>query len=288
MFVPSYECVDKCSPQPWVGQDTSKTAEQKALGRFSVEGKRAVITGGGRGIGLDAAFALLEHGAVAIMLIDINGFFLEQAQRELEALYPQRRIVSKMVDVSRPEQILDAVDYFARCIGDIDLVFANAGIVNCKSATNHTPTEWNKVMDVNSSGVFYTAKYFGEQMIKQGHGGSIVLTASIAGHRALFPQPQIAYNASKAAVKSMAASFAAEWAQYGIRVNSISPGYMDTALNASEGLNVHKEVWFSKTPMARMGARGELNGAILLLLSSAGSFITGTDICVDGGITAIA
>lgn len=110
--------------------------------------------------------------------------------------------------------------------------------------------------------------------------------SSIAGHGALFPQPQVAYNAAKAAVLGMMSSFATEWAQHGIRCNSISPGFMDTILNAGDSLEEHRTIWKERMPIPRLGERGSLNGAIMLLVSQAGSYITGTDIFVDGGIHA--
>lgn len=119
-------------------------------------------------------------------------------------------------------------------------------------------------------------------MIGQGTGGSIVLIASISGHTTNFPQPQVCYNASKAGVIMAAKSLAAEWGRYRIRVNTISPGYMDTVLNEGKGLDEHKAQWYSRTPLGRMGGKDELNGAVILLCSEAGSFITGTDVKVDG------
>lgn len=115
-----------------------------------------------------------------------------------------------------------------------------------------------------------------------GRGGSIVLTASISGHAANFPQPQVNYNVSKAGVLMMVKSLAAEWGRYGIRVNSISPGYMNTVLNEGDGLNDHRKIWIERTPLGRIGGIDELNGAVILLCSDAGKFITGTDIKVDG------
>jgi len=119
-------------------------------------------------------------------------------------------------------------------------------------------------------------------MIEQGTGGSIVLIASISGHTTNFPQPQVSYNVSKAGVIMTAKSLAAEWGRYRIRVNTISPGYMDTILNEGKGLDEHKTQWYSRTPLGRMGGKDELNGAVILLCSEAGSFITGTDVKVDG------
>lgn len=120
-------------------------------------------------------------------------------------------------------------------------------------------------------------------MIRDGHGGRIVLISSISGHRVNYPQPQVAYNASKAAVLHISKSLAAEWGQYGIRVNSISPGYMDTVLNEGNTLAPFREVWASRNPLGRMGSPRELTGPVVLLCSTfAGSYINGADLVVDG------
>jgi len=109
-----------------------------------------------------------------------------------------------------------------------------------------------------------------------GSGGSIVFIASISGHRVNYPQPQVAYNVSKSAVITLKNSLAAEFARYGIRVNSISPGYMDTILNEGEGIAEARQIWTERNPMGRMGTPDELTGAVVLLSSAAGSYMTGS------------
>ena len=122
-------------------------------------------------------------------------------------------------------------------------------------------------------------------MIAAGRKGTIVLIASISVHRVNFPQPQAAYNASKAALLSIKSSLAAEWAVHGIRVNTISPGYMDTILNEGGGLEEARQTWAERNPMGRMGQPEELSGPLVLLCSNAGSYMTGADLLVDGGQT---
>ena len=118
-------------------------------------------------------------------------------------------------------------------------------------------------------------------MIAQKTGGSIIFLASIAGSRVLHPQQQCAYNASKAAVTQLAKSLAAEWAQHGIRANTIAPGYMDTALNREALLEGQKKHWASMTPMGRLGRPDELNGLAVFLASDASRFVTGAHILAD-------
>lgn len=137
---------------------------------------------------------------------------------------------------------------------------------------------------MNTTGSFLVAQAVAKQIVSQKSGGSITFTASISGHRVNFPQPQVAYNVSKAAIIALKSSLAAEWAVHGIRVNSISPGYMDTILNAGDGsIAEARQVWADRNPMGRMGAVGELDGVCVLLASRAGSYINGADLVVDGG-----
>lgn len=120
-------------------------------------------------------------------------------------------------------------------------------------------------------------------MIAQNTGGSILFLASISAHRTNYPQPQAAYNASKAALLSLKYSLAAEWAVHGIRVNSVSPGYMDTVLNEGSGLEEARRTWGERNPMGRMGVPEELTGVVVLLCSQAGGYVNGADLVVDGG-----
>lgn len=121
------------------------------------------------------------------------------------------------------------------------------------------------------------------EMIKQGQGGSIIFIASLAAHRAVFPVNHTAYCVSKAGILQLATSLAAEWAQHGIRVNSISPGYIETPMTQVEEFALGKKIWEDRTPMGRMGVAEEVTGPVVMLSSGAGRFITGIDIIVDGG-----
>lgn len=122
-------------------------------------------------------------------------------------------------------------------------------------------------------------------MIKAGKGGSIINIASMSGSIVNYPQEQSCYNASKAAVIQLTKSLGAEWAQYGIRVNSISPGYMDTALNRVPALEAQKKIWMAQTPQRRLGSVDELNNLAVYLASDGSSFMTGSNCVIDGGYT---
>lgn len=199
--------------------------------------------------------------------------------------FPESRVFGVSVDVTDAESITEGVAAVVQTLGSLDHLFCFAGIVGCFHAMDMTDTQWRKTLDVNTTGSFLCAQAAARQMATQKTGGcSITLTASISAHLVNFPQPQVAYNVSKAAVVSLKSSLAAEWAVHGIRVNSISPGYMDTILNAGDGnIKTARESWADRNPMGRMGAVGELDGVCVLLASRAGSYINGADLVVDGG-----
>ena len=129
------------------------------------------------------------------------------------------------------------------------------------------------------------AQAVGKAMIEAGKPGSIVFIASMSGSIVNYPQEQSAYNASKAGVIQLGKSLAAEWAKYNIRVNCISPGYMDTALNNVPALDAQKVIWKSMTPQNRLGAADDLNGLAVFLGSEASSYMTGSNVIIDGGYT---
>jgi sorbose reductase len=146
--------------------------------------------------------------------------------------------------------------------------------------------EWRRTHDINLTGSFLCAQAVAREFVKQGTGGCIVFTASISAHATNFPQPQAAYNSSKSALLSLSKSLAAEWARYGVRVNTLSPGYMDTILNEGEGLKRARDTWNERNPMGRMGEPWELTGPLVMLCSEAGRYVNGADIIVDGGAMA--
>ena len=145
--------------------------------------------------------------------------------------------------------------------------------------------KWRRLLDINITGTFITAQACAQHMIKTGKGGSIINIASMSGSIVNYPQEQSCYNASKSAVIQLTKSLGAEWARYGIRVNSISPGYMDTALNRVPGLEGQKRIWIAQTPQGRLGSVDELNNLAVYLASDGSSFMTGSNCIIDGGYT---
>ena len=189
----------------------------------------------------------------------------------------------------------------------VDILLNFAGVVACGHALDFSAHDWNRVLGINVVGGAVAANAVARSIVArnervlqkgkvrggsagtstrpEGLGGSILFVASISSHRVNFPQPQAPYNASKAAVRSLVQSLAAEWAVHGIRVNSVSPGYMDTVLNAGDGLAELRRAWADRCPTGRMGVPDELAGVVIMLVSGAGNYVTGADLLVDGGQT---
>ncbi|KAB8204507.1 hypothetical protein BDV34DRAFT_213782 [Aspergillus parasiticus] len=277
------------------GSATSKTAApaplnsqvtptERARLRFGVKGN-AIVTGGGGDIGSVACRALLEHGLQGLVIFDIHPGVGQAIAKTLQAEFPKATITFIEVNVTDDVAVAEAVVQAEALLGTIDIALCFAGITHSVHALDLTAQDWRKMFEVNTTGAWLIAQAAARSMAAKGNGGSIVLMASVSAHIANFPQPQVHYNASKAALISTKSSLAAEWAKYGIRVNTISPGYIDTILNEGDTLEQHRRAWMTRLPYGRMGQPEELTGAIILLCSPAGSYITGADILVDGGLT---
>ncbi|PYI00564.1 oxidoreductase [Aspergillus sclerotiicarbonarius CBS 121057] len=265
-------------PQPSLETDATKGAQK----RFTVQGN-AVVTGGAGTLGLQSCEALLEHGLNGLMIFDASPTNAQSKLNELQKKFPHAQIATMQVDVTDEVAVDAAMEATTRTLGSIDALVCFVGIVGCVETLDMPVGQWRKVLDVNTTGSFICAQAAARRMVAQGTGGSVTFIASISAHRVNYPQPQAAYNVSKAGVLMLKNCLAAEWARYGIRTNSISPGYMDTILNEGDGIAEHRRVWASRNPSGRMGAPSELTGAVVLLVSSAATYINGTDIVVDGG-----
>ncbi|KAF9774144.1 hypothetical protein IL306_007894 [Fusarium sp. DS 682] len=263
---------------------SNNTALDRVRARFAVTGN-AIVTGGAGDIGSVACRALLEHGLQGLAIFDLHPDAGQNTVNNLQADFPEAKIMFAKVDVTDPESVAAAVANAEQAIGPINVCLCFAGIAFAAHALDISPQQFKTMFDVNTTGAFLVAQAVAKSIARRGSGGSIILMASISAHIVNFPQPQVHYNAAKAAILSMKSSLAAEWAIHGIRVNSISPGYMDTILNEGDGLAEHRAIWAKRTPYGRMGNPEELTGVVILLASKAGSYITGVDILVDGGIS---
>jgi NAD(P)-dependent dehydrogenase (short-subunit alcohol dehydrogenase family) len=250
--------------------------------RFSLAGKVGIVTGGGQGLGKAFAMAFAEAGA-DIVIAEINDMTGDRTAAEIRET--GRHAICVQTDVSAVRSCEDMAKKTMDTFGKIDFLMNNAGICQHKPALEVNENEWRKVIDVNLNGLFFCSQAVARYMKDLG-GGSIVNIASMSGLIVNRPQMQTSYNVSKAGVIHLTRSLAVEWAPYGIRVNAIAPGYMNTPMAAP--FFVKEEFggeWFEMTPMKRPGEPEELCGAALLLASDAGSFITGETISVDGGFT---
>ncbi len=250
---------------------------------FDLTGRSAVITGGGRGIGREISRLLAASGA-DVAIAELDPATGNEAAAELCAL--GHKAIAVQTDVRNPASVEAMAHQVIDCFGKIDILVSNAGICINTSAQDTRDEEWLAVIDVNLNGVFWSCRSVGKHMISRKFG-TIVNIASMSGSIVNKPQPQAAYNASKAAVVHLTKSLAAEWAPHGVRVNSVSPGYIGTDMTR-RGLNTADwgRTWMEMTPMARLGTPTEVAHAVWFLASDASGFATGTDLIVDGGYTA--
>lgn len=251
---------------------------------FSLEGKVAVVTGGAQGIGKVVAHKMAEVGA-DLVLMDMQEEKVKAVATQMAA-ETGKRVIGIGVDVTDPVAVKQAMEKAKEAMGTLDLLFNNAGIVLHKSVLDITPEEWLKVIDVNLNGVYYVANEFAKVLIAQDKKGAIVNTASMSGHIVNWPQEQASYNTSKAGVIHLTKSLAIEYCKYGIRVNSLSPGYTYTELtcNVDQGW---QERWMDLTPMKRYGTPEELAGGVIYLLSDGAGFTNGADLVIDGCFTCV-
>ncbi|MCI8726438.1 MAG: SDR family oxidoreductase [Hungatella sp.] len=251
--------------------------------KMSLASKTAVVTGAAHGIGKACALALAQAGA-DVMVVDINEKVADTAE---EIRQIGRKAISMTGDITDEKQMTECMDRVLREWDKVDICFCNAGTFQDIPAEDMPLEEFERVIRVNLTGAFITARAAGKTMIERGVPGSIVLTASMSGHIANIPQCQCAYNASKAGVIMLGKSLAVEWARHGIRVNTISPGYIrtwsDEPLKPEEVGTSNFEQW---TPLRRFGQAEELQGLVVYLAGDASGFVTGSDYVIDGGYTA--
>jgi NAD(P)-dependent dehydrogenase (short-subunit alcohol dehydrogenase family) len=250
---------------------------------FDLKGSTAFITGGARGIGLAGAEALAEHGA-KIILADYNVEALKAGRAALAAKGYEALAID--LDVTKPADVRRVADEVNGRGQGVDILIANAGIALPDTPGEAMPdADWLKVIDINLNGVFWCCREFGRHMVRRKRG-SIVTIGSMSGLISNKPQRQSHYNASKAAVHHLTRSLAGEWAELGVRINSIAPTYIDT-LMSSGGFDKPElfDTWMDYTPMKRVGKPEEIAAIILFLASRASSVMTGSVVVADAGYT---
>jgi gluconate 5-dehydrogenase len=249
------------------------------LNPFAVEGKFALVTGATRGIGLGIARALGESGLKLILVgRDINE--LQCVAEELRQTAPQVHV--EPFDLLRSGEIASWFEDLCGRVGTPDILVNSAGISRRGAATDLTLEDWNDVMALNTTAIFELSRAFAKRRIAEGQGGRIINIASLMTAAA---RPGTSpYTASKGAVGQLTKALAVEWAQYGILVNAIAPGYIDTDLNKALVADLTFNNWVKeRCPLGRWGTPADIAWPVVFLASSAAAFITGQVIFVDGG-----
>ncbi|AMS07547.1 MAG: SDR family oxidoreductase [Limosilactobacillus oris] len=254
------------------------------LDRMRLDGKSIYVTGGAQGLGKAMATGLAEAGA-DVAIVDINEEKAKATAAEIAQATGQKVIAVK-TDVTDPEEVEAMVKTVVDQLGGLDAAFNNAGMCLNVPAEEMSYEDWLKVVNLNLNSVFLCSTAAGRYMLKQGHG-SIVNTASMSAHIVNRPQPQCSYNATKNGVIQLSKSLAIEWAKRGVRVNTMSPGYMGTDLTlSSPDLKPLIKTWNDWAPLGRLGKPEELQGMAVYLASDTSSFSTGEDYLIDGAFTA--
>ncbi|OPA96573.1 3-oxoacyl-ACP reductase [Pseudomonas fluorescens] len=246
----------------------------------ALNGKLALVTGAGQGIGAAIAEALAATGAEVICTDILHARALATAQQLVEKGFAARAEALDVTDSA-------AINALATSLPPLDILVCNAGIVTNTPAEEMTDEEWDKVITVNLTGVFRTCRGFGRRMLEAGRG-SVINIGSMSGQVVNVPQPQCHYNASKAGVHQLTKSLAVEWATRGVRVNAVAPTYIETpllhGLESQPGLI---QRWLDMTPAGRMGQPHEVASLVQFLASDASSLLTGSIINADAGYTCI-
>jgi NAD(P)-dependent dehydrogenase (short-subunit alcohol dehydrogenase family) len=241
-------------------------------------GRHALVTGANGSLGSHFARTLARAGAdVALTARRVDA--LDPLVDEIAKL--GRRAVPLALDVTDAASVAQAFDHAAQALGTITIVVNNAGIAITKPLLDHTEVDWLTVIDVNLNGAWRVAQAAARHMVAHGAGGSIVNVASILGLRVAAQVPS--YAASKAALIQLTKAMAVELARHRIRVNALAPGYIETALNRDFFASDAGKAMIRRVPQRRIGTPDELDGALLLLASDAGSYMTGSVVTVDGG-----
>ncbi len=258
--------------------------QANALDLFRLDGKTAIVTGGGRGLGQYMAEALSDAGA-NVVLCSRKKEALEEVKEGIEAR--GGKALALACDVTEPDDVENVVSETEEHFGAVDILVNNSGATWGAPAEEMPLEKFDLVVQVNVRGTFLVSQTVGRRMIERGEGGKIVNIASIAGLVGGHPDymQTIGYNTSKGAIISMTRALATAWARHNINVNAIAPGWFPTKM--SSGLiEQFEDRMLEDIPMHRFGGPEDLKGAIVFLASPAAAYVTGQTVVVDGGQTA--
>ena len=245
---------------------------------LTLEGRVALVTGANGGLGAHFAETLSKAGAKVALCARRIDTLADVATRIREGGGTAHEVA---LDVTRRDSVVSAFESAARALGPITIVVNNAGIAVTKPLLDHTEEDWEQVVGVNLTGAWRVAQEAARHMVKNATGGSIVNIASILGLRVSAQVPS--YVASKAALIHLTKAMALELARHKIRVNALAPGYVETGINREFFESEAGQALIKRIPQRRVGSAGELDGALLLLASDAGSYVTGSVFVLDGG-----
>ena len=246
-----------------------------------LEGKVAIITGGARGMGASEAKLFAQEGAKVVI-----GDLLEEEGRQIEAEIAEAggEAMFLRLDVTQENDWSDAVDRTVARFGKLDVLVNNAGISSSAFPNTNSVDGWERIMDINSKGVFLGTRSVVPKMLEAG-GGSIVNISSIMGLVGS-DTGHPAYHASKGAVRLFTKATAVRYGQEGIRINSVHPGFMPPMASSTPVDRSRRQALIDDTPLGREGRIEEVANAVLFLASDEASYITGAELAVDGGYTA--
>ena len=255
----------------------------KAL--FDLSGRKAIVTGGSRGLGLQIAEALGEQGA-QVLLGARKRDELDRAVAHLSARGIEARAIA--ADLGRPDDVARFADEAIGQLGEVDILVNNAGATWGAPAEDHPLDAWMKLVNLNLTGVFLLTQAVGKRSMIPRRRGRIITVASIAGLRGNPPDGTrtLAYNTTKGGLVNFTRALAGEWGRHGITVNAIAPGYFPSKMTQATLEHAASQV-IAATPLGRLGDDEDLKGAAVLFASDAGKHITGQILAVDGGVTAV-